>query len=63
MSQKQEKKTRQIYRRELREKMQKEAKERMDALIPQLRKSVKEPPRFFPKMLWYKLALIFISLE
>lgn len=63
MNQKQEKKTRQIYRRELREKMQKEAKERMDALIPQMRKSIKKPPRFFPKLLWYKLATYFINLE
>ncbi len=63
MSQRQDKKTRQIYRRELRDKMQKEAKERMDALIPQIRKTVKKPPRWFPKMLWYKIATRFINLE
>lgn len=63
MSAKQDKKIRQIYRRDLREKMQKEAKERMDALIPQLRKSVKKPPRFFPKLLWYKIATYFLNLE
>lgn len=63
MSQKEDKKIRQIYRRDLKEKMQKEAKERMDALIPQLRKAVKKPPRFFPKMLWYKIGTYFINLE
>ncbi|HEX9930477.1 MAG TPA: hypothetical protein VGB02_18210 [Pyrinomonadaceae bacterium] len=63
MSAKTEKKIRQLYKRELREKMQKVAKERMDALIPQLRKSVKKPPRWFPKMLWYKLAVVFINLD
>ncbi len=63
MSQRQDKKTRQIYRRELRDKMQKEAKERMDALIPQIRKAIKKPPRFFPKMLWYKIGTYFINFD
>ncbi len=63
MSAKTEKKTRQIYRRELREKMHKEAKERMDALIPQIRKAIKKPPRFFPKMLWYKIGTRFVNLD
>lgn len=59
MSQKQDKKTRQYYRRD----MKAEMKKRVDELIPQLKKTVKKPPRFFPKALWYKLATYFINLE
>ena len=63
MSQKQDKKIRQIYRKDLKAEMEKEAKERVDNLIPQLRKTIKKPPRFFPKFLWYKIAPIFINLN
>lgn len=63
MSQKQDKKIRQYYRKDLVAEMQKEAKERVDNLIPQIRKTVKKPPRFFPKFLWNKIATLFINLD
>jgi len=59
MSQKQEKKIRQIYRREIKAEMNK----RVDELIPQVSKVLKHAPRYFPKRLWYKLAGIFLNLE
>ncbi len=63
MSQKQDKKIRQYYRKDLVAEMQKEAKKRVEKIIPQLRKMVKKPPRFFPKSLWYKIATYFINLD
>jgi hypothetical protein len=60
MSAKQEKKIRQIYRRDIKAEMRKRVD---DLIIPQLKKVVKAPPRFFPKSLWYKLAGIFLNLK
>ena len=63
MSQRQDKKIRQYYRKDIQEEMKREAKSRMDKLIPQLRKTIKKPPRFFPKFLWNKIATLFINLD
>ena len=59
MSQKTDKKIRQIYRKDIKAEM----KKRVDELIPQVKKTIKKPPRYFPKSLWYKLAGIFLNLE
>lgn len=59
MSAKQEKKIRQIYRRDI----QAEMRKRVDELIPKVQKTIKKPPRFFPKILWYKLAGVFLNLN
>lgn len=63
MSQRQDKKIRQYYRKDIQEEMKREAKQRMDKLIPQLRKTVKKPPRLFPKFIWNKIATLFITLD
>lgn len=59
MSGKTDKKIRQMYRRDFR----KELDERVNALVPQMKKVIKKPPRYFPKALWYKAAGIFLNLE
>ncbi len=59
MSQRQEKKIRQLYRRDVKAEM----KKRVDELVPRLKQVIKKPPRHFPKKLWYKLAGVFLNLE
>jgi hypothetical protein len=59
MSQRADKKIRQLYRRDV----QKEMKKRVDELMPKLKQVIKPAPRYFPKVLWYKLAGIFLNLE
>jgi len=59
MSQKQDKKIRQIYRRDIRAEM----KKRVEELIPQVSKVIKPAPKYFPKRLWYKLAGVFLNLK
>jgi hypothetical protein len=59
MSGKSDKKIRQMYRRDF----QSELNERVEALVPKLKKVIKKPPRYFPVKLWYWIAVHFINLE
>lgn len=62
MSEHQDKKLRKLAKKNEDQEFKKQLAELQAAFVKRMDAIVKEPPKWFPRMIWYKLASIFLNI-